>query len=113
MQLVDSMVKRTNEQLTESTGLLQEILRAAADPQAGQSGGLGRGRAGRLRLSKDGFIFASQESCLLPSRREICPTPSLSVSRNPRLPAITNPAVTSLCRQASGSCPSAPTSWRR
>ncbi|KAL4418972.1 hypothetical protein ABPG77_000885 [Micractinium sp. CCAP 211/92] len=36
MQLVDSMVKRTNEQLTESTGLLQEILRAAADPQTGE-----------------------------------------------------------------------------
>ncbi|KAL4431208.1 hypothetical protein ABPG75_006464 [Micractinium tetrahymenae] len=36
MQLVDSMVKRTNEQLTESTSLLQDILRAAADPQTGE-----------------------------------------------------------------------------
>ena len=33
MQLVDSMVQRTNEQLNESTSLLQQILRAAADPQ--------------------------------------------------------------------------------
>ena len=33
MQLVDGMVKATNEQLTESTSLLQDILKAAADPQ--------------------------------------------------------------------------------
>lgn len=33
MQLVDGMVQRTNEQLTESTSLLQDILKAAADPQ--------------------------------------------------------------------------------
>ena len=33
MQLVDGMVKRTSEQLTESTSLLQDILKAAADPQ--------------------------------------------------------------------------------
>lgn len=33
MQLVDSVVRRTNEQLTESTSLLQDILKAAADPQ--------------------------------------------------------------------------------
>ncbi|PSC76574.1 hypothetical protein C2E20_0188 [Micractinium conductrix] len=36
MQLVDSMVQRTNEQLNESTSLLQQILRAAADPQTGE-----------------------------------------------------------------------------
>jgi hypothetical protein len=35
MQLVDGMVKRTSEQLTESTSLLQDILKAAADPQVG------------------------------------------------------------------------------
>lgn len=46
MQLVDSMVKRTNEQLTESTGLLQEILRAAADPQVRPPRGWAGGRAG-------------------------------------------------------------------
>jgi thymidylate synthase ThyX len=33
MQLVDSVVKRTNEQLSESTALLQDILKAAADEQ--------------------------------------------------------------------------------
>ncbi|EFN59214.1 hypothetical protein CHLNCDRAFT_138166 [Chlorella variabilis] len=36
MQLVDSVVRRTNEQLTESTSLLQDILKAAADPQTGE-----------------------------------------------------------------------------
>lgn len=36
MQLVDGMVKRTNEQLSESTGLLQDILKAAADPKSGE-----------------------------------------------------------------------------
>lgn len=39
MQLVDSMVKRTNEQLNESTSLLQDILKAAADPQVRLMGG--------------------------------------------------------------------------
>ena len=36
MQLVDTVVQRTNEQLTESTSLLQDILKAAADPQTGE-----------------------------------------------------------------------------
>lgn len=35
MQLVDAVVKRSNEQLSESTSLLQGILQAAADPQVG------------------------------------------------------------------------------
>lgn len=37
MQLVDSVVQRTNEQLSESTALLQDILKAAADEQVGAS----------------------------------------------------------------------------
>ncbi|KAI3433341.1 hypothetical protein D9Q98_003159 [Chlorella vulgaris] len=36
MQLVDAVVKRSNEQLSESTSLLQGILQAAADPQTGE-----------------------------------------------------------------------------
>lgn len=34
MQLVDGIVRRSSEQLSESTGLLQDILKAAADQQA-------------------------------------------------------------------------------
>ncbi|PRW58323.1 hypothetical protein C2E21_3211 [Chlorella sorokiniana] len=36
MQLVDGIVRRSSEQLSESTGLLQDILMAAADPQTGE-----------------------------------------------------------------------------
>ncbi|KAI7839062.1 hypothetical protein COHA_007204 [Chlorella ohadii] len=36
MQLVDGIVRRSSEQLSESTGLLQDILKAAADPQTGE-----------------------------------------------------------------------------
>ena len=36
MQLVDAMVKQTNEQLSESSSLLQDILTAAADEATGE-----------------------------------------------------------------------------
>ena len=36
MQLVDAMVRKTNEQLSDSAGVLQEILRAAADERTGE-----------------------------------------------------------------------------
>lgn len=36
MQLVDAMVRKTNEQLTDSAGVLQEILLAAADERTGE-----------------------------------------------------------------------------
>jgi hypothetical protein len=36
MQLVDAMVQKTNEQLTASAGMLEDVLRAAADPQTGE-----------------------------------------------------------------------------
>ena len=36
MQLVDAMVRKTNAQLTDSAGVLQEILKAAADERTGE-----------------------------------------------------------------------------
>lgn len=36
MQLVDAMVRKTNAQLTDSAGVLQEILKAAADETTGE-----------------------------------------------------------------------------
>jgi hypothetical protein len=36
MQLVDAMVRKTNSQLTDSAGVLQEILKAAADERTGE-----------------------------------------------------------------------------
>ena len=44
MQLVDGIVRRSSEQLSESTGLLQDILRAAADPQVGLGASAWRGK---------------------------------------------------------------------
>lgn len=102
MQLVDSMVKRTNEQLTESTSLLQDVLRAAADPQA---------RHPTAGTAKWGWqaangVLRAQVGSGRPGASPLrpCLPESPPAAPSPRTP---------LSRRASGSCRSRPTSWRQ
>ena len=121
MQLVDGMVRRTNEQLSESTGLLQDILKAAADQEVRAGGGRLLGAAcwvlGTARL--DWQAVAQQTWRMWP--RPVQPTwTTLAVDRAERRAGAASPAPTPPtpnrphCRRAaSGRCRWRPRSWRR